>query len=219
VQGTNLDFGTNSACGLRCSSPNPDNQLSPVQQSFTWTSPGTYDSVLFRGNNDCTMVCNFNGGTGYYTVTVTTCVKITERNGTCGTGFYTLAATTSMDTSCAACTNYPYNLQNMSFAREQDRFQSGINATANTVFRWRSVGSVRDPYGLSGSTCEFQCYEGLQSIGGFFFDSSRTFEMGQATGLFPIAGTCSRCNSSACSVGNYRGVCQANVRSLSPAKA
>lgn len=124
-----------------------------------------------------------------------------------------------MDTSCAACTNYPYNLQNMSFAREQDRFQSGINATANTVFRWRSVGSVRDPYGLSGSTCEFQCYEGLQSIGGFFFDSSRTFEMGQATGLFPISGTCSRCNSSACSVGNYRGVCQANVSSLSPAKA
>ena len=211
-QGTNLVFGTNSSCQSRCSTPNPDNQVGPTQQSFTWTSSGTYNSVLFKGNDDCTMTCNFNGGTGYYTVVaanVTTCTKITERNGTCGIGLYTKAATTSADTSCAACINYPYNLQNMSFAREQDRFQSSINATVNTVFRWRSQGSVKDPYGLSGSTCEFQCYEGPNSINGFYFDSSRTFEMGQATGLFPISGTCSRCNSSNCSVGNYRGVCQA----------
>lgn len=208
-RGTNLVFGANSVCDRRCYSPNSDTGTGIVQQSFTWTSSGTYDSAFFQGNNDCTMVCNFNGGTGYYTVETTTCVKITERNGTCGIGFYTKAATTSTDTSCIACTNYPYNLQNMSFAREQDRFQSGINATVNTVFRWRSVGSVRDPYGLSGSTCEFQCYEGPNSINGFYFDSSMTFEMGQATGLFPISGTCSRCNSSNCSVGNYRGVCQA----------
>ena len=135
-RGTDLVAGTNSDCSERCSSPNPDTGIGPAQVSFTWTSSGTYDSGLFRGNNDCTMLCNFNGGTGYYTQTVTTCIKITARDGTCGTGFYTLTGTTSTDSSCTACTNYPYNRENMSFAGEQNRFQSGINATVNTVFRY-----------------------------------------------------------------------------------
>jgi hypothetical protein len=227
-QGTNLAAGTDSECNLRCTTANPDSGVGSgaVQTSFTWTGLASYDATNFRGNNDCTLTCNFQGAEGYYFSNspepdphLQTCTKITERNGTCGVGHYTLEATTTTDTSCVACTNYPINGETGLAFNETNRYSGTINVTVYTSFRWYTTGSTNDPYGHLGSTCEFECYEGPNSIAGYFYDAKAGDTIGPHSG-FPVTGTCSLCNitfsaggtnESLCEVGQYLGVCQATV--------
>lgn len=114
--GTNLVAGTDSDCNLRCSTANADSGIGAVQTSFTWTAAAGYNYGTHRGDDDCELECNFQGGEGYYfsnkqgsgqAFNLRVCSKITARDGTCGTGTYTAAATPTTDTYCAACTNYP----------------------------------------------------------------------------------------------------------------
>lgn len=185
--------GNDSMCIHPCTG------IGGTSDGYTWTSGGTYDFVNWKGVNDCKFSCNFMGGMGYYTTTEG-CIKITPRNATCPMGTYVIPATLTNDTTCGGvCTNYPVNFTVLDLLSNE----SG-------KFRWHSPGSYNDPYGLLGfSTCEWECYEGPFSVGGWYFDTSQPYTLGTFQG-YPTHGTCSRCNSSNCTdLGTYRGTCQA----------
>lgn len=197
IRGGSHSMGSDSSCTLQCTG-----ELSETV-GYIWKSPGSYDYVNFKGNNDCTFQCDFQGGVGYYEQNNSACIKITARNGTCGIGMYTVPATITQDTYCSACFNYPSGFTG------NDVFNG-----SNGKFRWHSSASYEDPYGiLDQKNCEFECFEGINSVYGWYFDITFPHVLGSFGG-FPTSGTCSPCISTECpTLGQYRGVCQATGHS------